>query len=51
MEISKLQLEQVNKQIQRLIASNNFYGKKLKEAGVERVESQADFEKLPFSQK
>ena len=39
MEISRLQLEQVNHQIHRLIASENFYGKKLKEAGVTGVSS------------
>ena len=51
MEISKLQLEQVDRQIKRLIASGNFYGKKLKEAGIEGVSTTEDFVKLPFSQK
>ena len=51
MEISKLQLEQVDRQIKRLIAADNFYGKKLKEAGIEGVSTAEDFVKLPFSQK
>ena len=51
MEISKLQLEQVDRQIKRLIAADNFYGKKLKEAGVEGVSTAEDFKRLPFSQK
>ncbi|MBE6724190.1 MAG: phenylacetate--CoA ligase [Ruminococcaceae bacterium] len=51
MEISKAQLELVDRQIKRLIAADNFYGKKLKEAGVDGVRTAEDFEKLPFSQK
>ena len=51
MEISKLQLEQVDRQIKRLLAADNFYGKKLKEAGVEGVSTAEDFKRLPFSQK
>jgi phenylacetate-CoA ligase len=51
MEINASQLSLVNKQITRLISSQNFYGKKLKEAGVEQLSSKDDFEKLPFSEK
>ena len=51
MEISKLQLEQVDRQIKRLIAADNFYGKKLKDAGIDGVSTAEDFKKLPFSQK
>ncbi len=51
MEISKKQLEQVNHQIQRLLQAGNFYGKKLKEAGIDGVSSIEDFKQLPFSQK
>ena len=51
MKISQTQLEQVNTQIKRLLESNNFYGKKLAEAGISEVKSGEDFEKLPFSQK
>ena len=51
MQISDLQLEQVNTQIQRLIAADNFYGRRLKEAGIAGVSSVDDFHKLPFSEK
>ena len=34
MQISSNQIAQVNQQIQALLNANNFYGKKLKEAGV-----------------
>ena len=51
MEINASQLSLVNKQITRLFSSQNFYGKKLKEAGVEQLASKDDFEKLPFSEK
>ena len=51
MQISELQLSQVNTQIKRLLASGNFYGKKLAEAGISEVKDASDFEKLPFSQK
>lgn len=51
MQITDEQLDLVNKQIERLRASNNFYGSKLKEAGITGVSSAEDFAKLPFSQK
>ena len=51
MQISSTQLTLVNKQIKALIAADNFYGRKLKEAGVEGVSSPAEFEALPFSEK
>ncbi|MBR4515514.1 MAG: phenylacetate--CoA ligase [Lachnospiraceae bacterium] len=51
MQISNEQLNLVNKQINALIKADNFYGKKLKEAGVSQVNSAEDFEKLPFSEK
>ena len=51
MQISEKQLEQVNTQVQRLLASNNFYGKRLREAGITGVSSVEDFYKLPFSEK
>ena len=51
MQISDFQLEQVNTQIQRLLASNNFYGQRLKEAGITGVSSVEDFLALPFSEK
>ncbi len=51
MQINKRQLELVNRQIERLIAADNFYGRRLKEAGVGRLESAEDFLNLPFSEK
>ncbi len=51
MQLREKQLEQTNRQIERLIASENFYGRKLKEAGIGTVRNQEEFEKLPFSQK
>ena len=51
MQISDKQLEQVNTQIKRLIASDNFYGRRLKEAGITGVSSAEDFYKLPFCEK
>ena len=51
MQISDKQLEQVNTQIQRLIESDNFYGRRLKEAGISGVSSVEDFLSLPFSEK
>ena len=51
MQINEKQLAQVNHQIQRLIAADNFYGKRLKEAGVDHVSSVEDFLNLPFSEK
>ena len=51
MQISEKQLAQVNHQIQRLIAADNFYGKRLKEAGVDHVSSVEEFLNLPFSEK
>ena len=51
MQISKAQIEQVNKQIGALVKAGSFYGKKLVEAGFDSIETPEDFEKLPFSEK
>ncbi len=51
MKISDLQITQVNQQIQALINADNFYGKKLKAAGVDTITSAEEFESLPFSEK
>jgi len=51
MKISDLQIKQVNDRIQALETADSFYGKKLKEAGITRISSSDDFEKLPFSEK
>ena len=51
MQISKAQIEQVNKQIGALVKAGSFYGKKLAEAGFDAIETPEDFEILPFSEK
>jgi len=51
MQISELQIRQVNQQIQALRAAGSFYGNKLAEAGIDGISTAADFEKLPFSEK
>ena len=51
MKINETQIKQVNTQIGRLIAANNFYGKRLQEAGISGIETAEDFEALPFSEK
>ena len=51
MRINEEQLKQVDRQIKRLVAANNFYGAKRKEAGIESVDTVEDFLKLPFSHK
>lgn len=51
MQISDTQLELVNTQIARLRASDNFYGRRLKEARITGVADADDFGRLPFSSK
>lgn len=51
MQISDLQISQVNNQIQALRKAGSFYGKKLEEAGISGISTPEDFEKLPFSEK
>lgn len=51
MKLNSVQLEQVDKQVKRILDSDSYYGKIFKEAGVTGVNSQEDFEKLPFSSK
>ena len=51
MRISKEQIDHVNHQIDALISANSFYGKKLAEVGVSRIDTPEDFENLPFSEK
>lgn len=45
MQISSNQIAQVNQQIQALLNANNFYGKKLKEAGVSQHSVRRRFRK------
>ncbi len=51
MQITDLQIQQVNSQIKALVMAGSFYGKKLKEAGISGISSPEDFESLPFSEK
>lgn len=51
MQITQKQIQQVNHQIEVLLSANSFYGKKLNDAGITTIATQADFEKLPFSEK
>ncbi len=51
MRINDTQIAQVNSRISALLKSENFYGKKLKEAGISEIRSAEDFEALPFSEK
>jgi phenylacetate-CoA ligase len=43
MKINQTQLDQVNVQIQRLLRSDNFYGSRLKQAGITGVNSAEAF--------
>ena len=51
MHISESQLKLVNNQVQRLVASGNYFGRRLQEAGVTEVRTEEDFLALPFSEK
>ncbi len=51
MQLTKTQMDLINKQIARLRASDSYYGKLYRDLGIEKIESQEDFEKLPFSSK
>ena len=51
MQLSKIQLEQVDCQIKRMIATDSYYGRLYIEQNITGVSSQEDFERLPFSSK
>lgn len=51
MQISEAQIKLVNDRIQALVRAESFYGKKLEEAGIEKIETAEDFLRLPFSEK
>ena len=51
MEITKEQLALVNDRIRAMRKVGSFYGKRLKDYGIECVETAEDFKKLPFSEK
>ena len=51
MKINEKQLELVDKQIKRILASGNYYSEVYRKAGISGVSSPEDFEKLPFTDK
>ena len=51
LQLNSKQMELINRQIQRLLNSDSYYGKMYRELGIDGVRSQEDFEKLPFSSK
>lgn len=51
MKLTNTQLKQVDAQIKRLIATESYYGKKYREMGLRGVNSQEEFERIPFSSK
>ena len=51
MQLNETQIEQVDRQVKRLIKSGSYYGEKYKSLGIDGVKSQEDFLKLPFSEK
>lgn len=51
MKLNQTQIEQIDRQIKRLIASGSYYGEIYKSLGITGINSQEDFEKLPFSEK
>ena len=48
MKLNETQLQQVDAQIKRLLACDNYYGKMYKEAGISGVSSQEDLKNFPF---
>lgn len=51
MKLNEKQLAMVDAQIKRLIKTDSYYGKMYRDAEIDGVSSQEDFEKLPFSSK
>ncbi len=51
MEMKKETLEQIKHQMKRVKAAGGFYAKRLKHIDPDDIQSQEDFEKLPFSEK
>ena len=51
MQLNETQRSQIKTQIQRLIKTDSYYGKIYKELGISGIQSQEDFEALPFSSK
>lgn len=51
MQITELQISQVNDRIKALVSAGSFYGKKLEEAGITGISTPEEFQQLPFSEK
>ena len=51
MRINERQLEQVDRQIKRILRSGNYYSRVYEQAGIRGVSSPEDFEKIPFTDK
>ena len=51
MELNDRQIKQIDAQVKRLLASDNYFGRLYREAGITGVSSQEEFEALPFSDK
>lgn len=51
MQLNETQRSQINTQIQRLVKTDSYYGKIYRELGIQGIQSQEDFEALPFSSK
>ena len=51
MELTKLQLEQVDAQVKRLVKTDSYYGKMYRDMGIDSINSMEDFKKMPFSSK
>lgn len=51
MQINDVQLKQVDAQVKRLLSSNHFYGRLLRESGITGIGSVDDFRALPYCEK
>lgn len=51
MKMSQSTLEQIKVQLKRVMAADGFYARLLKGTDVDSIQSQEDFEQLPFSEK
>ncbi len=51
MKLNNTQISQVDAQIKRLLNTESYYGNVYRNAGISGVNSQEDFEKIPFSSK
>ena len=51
MKLNETQIKQVDAQIKRLLATESYYGNVYRDAGISGINSQEDFEKIPFSSK